>query len=712
MEHTQSQIADEVRRIYSHLDDTTEVEPSLSHPLTSEKVQANGLTYTQLSEQLKKAETALRESQERLQLVMQGSRDGFWDWNILTNECYVSDRWKELRGYATDEQIEDPISVWSNGIHPDDRDRVIRAFYAHLEQKSALFNEEYRIQRKDKTYIWVLDRGQAVWNESGQATRIAGSQTDITYLKNSEEAVRYSELVYRMLADTMPQMFWITRPDGYHEYYNQRWYNYTGTQPGQTDGEEWQHLLHPDDVEKTAEVWQESLQTGKPYDIEYRFRRASDGEYRWHIGRALPLRDENGQVLKWFGSCTDIHDQKLAIEERAEALERERAARMEQEKANRIKDEFLAVLSHELRSPLNPILGWIRLLRTRKLDGERFDQALETIERNAKLQAQLIEDLLDVSRILRGKLTLTFAPVNLATAIEAAIDTVRLPAQTKQIQIQKHFPLIPIKVSGDFNRIQQVIWNLLSNALKFTPEGGQISVDLITDLTTDQTDSNSDHSYVAKIIVRDNGKGIAPDFLPHVFDQFRQADSSTTRQFGGLGLGLSIVRHIVQMHNGTIMVDSAGENQGSAFTVALPLSQSAASSASSASSSPVPHYPLSNLKILVVDDEADSRQLLSFLLEQYGATVTSAESAQEALDQIAQSGPDVLVSDLGMPEMDGYALIRKLRAEGRTMRAIAVTGYARDEDREAALQAGFQAHVTKPIEPTELVKTIVAIVNK
>jgi hypothetical protein len=716
MEHTQSQIADEVRRIYSHLDDTTEVEPSLSNSLTNGKVQANGLTYTQLSEQLKRAESALRESQERLQLVMQGSRDGFWDWNILTNECYVSDRWKELRGYSSNEQIEDPISVWSNGIHPDDRDRVIRAFHTHLEQKSALFNEEYRIQRKDKTYIWVLDRGQTLWNESGQATRIAGSQTDITYLKNSEEAVRHSELVYRMLADTMPQMFWITRPDGYHEYFNQRWYDYTGTQPGQTDGESWQDILHPDDVEKTAEVWRESLQTGKPYDIEYRFRRASDGEYRWHIGRALPLRDENGLVLKWFGSCTDIHDQKLAIEERAEALERERAARMEQEKANRIKDEFLAVLSHELRSPLNPILGWIRLLRTRKLDGERFDQALETIERNAKLQAQLIEDLLNVSRILRGKLTLTFAPVNLVTAIEATIDTVRLPAQTKQIQIQKQFPPIPIKVSGDFNRIQQVIWNLLSNALKFTPEGGKISVEL----TTDQADSNSDHSCVAKITVRDNGKGIAPDFLPHVFDQFRQADSSTTRQFGGLGLGLSIVRHIVEMHNGTITVDSAGENQGSTFTVSLPLAQSAGSFSLSSSSSPIPHYPLSDLKILVVDDETDSRQLLSFLLEQYGATVTAAESAQAALDQIAQSCPDVLVSDLGMPEMDGYALIRKLRSEGRSvdaiakqacLPAIAVTGYARDEDREAALKAGFQAHVTKPIEPTELVKTIVAIVK-
>lgn len=685
--------------MHSRLDDAIEA----GHSSTG-RLSANGMTDTrQLSEQLKQTEMALRESQERLQLIMQGSRDGFWDWNILRNECYVSDRWKELRGYAAHEEIEDPMALWSNGIHPDDRDRVIRAFHTYLERKSAIFSEEYRIRRKDGTYVWVLDRGQALWDAEGRPLRIAGSETDITYLKKTEEALRYSELVYRMLADTMPQIFWITRPDGYHEYYNQRWYDYTGTQPGETDGEGWQNSLHPDDVARTAQVWQESLQTGKPYDIEYRFRRASDGEYRWHIGRALPLRDENGQILKWFGSCTDIHDQRLAIEERAEALERERAARMEQEKANRIKDEFLAVLSHELRSPLNPILGWIHLLRTRRLDAEKMDQALETIERNAKLQAQLIEDLLDVSRILRGKLTLTFAPVNLATAIEAAIETVRLPAQAKQLQIKKQFDSFPIKVSGDFIRIQQVVWNLLSNAVKFTPEGGQITIEL----TTAQTDANS----VARIIVRDNGKGIAPDFLPYVFEQFRQADSSTTRHFGGLGLGLSIVRHIVEMHDGAIDVDSPGENQGSTFTVSLPLLETASPVSPASPASPAPHFPLSNLSILVVDDEPDARQLLSFLLEQYGAKVAIAGSAQEALEQIARSCPDVLVSDLGMPQMDGYALMRKLRAEGRSMKAIAVTGYARDEDREAALQVGFQAHITKPIEPTELVKTIAAIVR-
>jgi hypothetical protein len=518
-----------------------------------------------------------------------------------------------------------------------------------------------------------------------------------------------NELVYRLLADTMPQIFWITQVDGYHEYFNQRWYDYTGKHPGETDGEGWQDVLHPEDVEKTVQRWQESLKTGKPYNVEYRLRGAS-GEYRWHIGRALPLFDPGGQILRWFGSCTDIHDQRCAIEERAQALERERAARMEQEKANRLKDEFLAVLSHELRSPLNPILGWINLLRTRKLDPAKFEQALETIERNAKLQAQLIEDLLDVSRILRGKLALAFAPVNLSTTIEAALETVRLPAQAKNILIEKRFEPGMQRVSGDFNRLQQVIWSLLSNAVKFTPDGGHITIELST-VCCDTPDSMP----VAQIIVRDTGKGIAKDFLPFVFEQFRQADSSTTRQFGGLGLGLAIVRHIVEMHNGTIAVESPGENQGSSFTIRLPFVKSpgqALTPTCPVPVSPARHLPLAELEILIVDDEPDARYLLNFLLEQYGATVRTAESAQMALQALEAFQPDLLVSDLGMPEMDGYALIRQIRSQGRSFSAIALTAYAREEDRNAALDAGFQAHVTKPIEPAELVKTIATLAGR
>lgn len=706
MEHALSQLADDVLQFNSDLDDSLEGDRSSSEP-------PDCLPCSQTLEQLKQTESDLRESQERLQLMMQGSRDGFWDWNIAKSECYVSDRWKELRGFAADADLDDPLAVWKEGIHPADRDRVLRAFYAHLDRKSTSFNEEYRVYRQDGSYVWVLDRGRALWDDRGQAIRIAGSETDITYLKQTEQALRHNELVYRMLADTMPQIFWITHADGYHEYFNQRWYDYTGQHPGEGDGEGWQNILHPDDIEATTQSWQESLQTGKPYNVEYRLRNVS-GEYRWHIGRALPLPDQDGRILRWFGSCTDIHDQKCAIEERAQALERERAARMEQEKANRLKDEFLAVLSHELRSPLNPILGWINLLRTRKLDAAKFEQALETIDRNAKLQAQLIEDLLDVSRILRGKLALTFAPVNLVTATEAALETVRLSAQAKNIQIEKHFEPGMQKVSGDFNRLQQVIWNLLSNAVKFTPKNGRITIELSTAFMS-ESDFSSTAPTVAQIIVRDTGKGISKDFLPFVFEQFRQADSSTTRQFGGLGLGLAIVRHIVEMHNGTIAVESPGENQGASFTIRLPFVKATVPSTAPVASTPAaptPHLPLAGLEILVVDDEPDARYLLNFLLEQYGATVKTAESARMALECLESFQPDLLVSDLGMPEMDGYALIRKIRAEGRSFNAIAVTAYAREEDRNAALEAGFQAHVTKPIEPTELVKTIATLAGR
>lgn len=514
-----------------------------------------------------------------------------------------------------------------------------------------------------------------------------------------------NELIYRHLADTMPQIFWITQPDGYHEYYNQRWYDYTGTKPGDSHGEGWQNPLHPDDVERTVVVWQESLRTGTPYDIEYRFRRASDGEYRWHIGRAMPLRDKDGRILKWFGSCTDIHDQKLALEERDQSLERERAARNELEKANRIKDEFLAVVSHELRSPLNPILGWARLLRTKSFDPQSRDRALETIERNAKLQSQLIDDLLDVSRILRGKLNVTLAPVNLATVIEASITTVQIAAEAKSIQIYKNFDAQVGKVTGDFNRLQQVVWNLLTNAVKFAPEGGRVKVYL----------TQSQQS--AQVQICDNGKGIRAEALPYIFERFRQADNGTTRQFGGLGLGLAIVQHIVEVHKGTIKADSAGENQGATFTVQIPLIPEPVTVPEVQSMTVVSlqddEQLLTGLNLLVVDDEDDARELNQFLLEQDGATVKVAGSAMEALSIVTQLMPDVIISDLGMPLVDGYEFIQRVRQlpveQGGKIPAIAVTAYAREEDRIAALKAGFQAHLTKPVEATQLLKTVLQL---
>ncbi|HEY9597146.1 MAG TPA: PAS domain S-box protein, partial [Cyanophyceae cyanobacterium] len=415
---------------------------------------------------------------------------------------------------------------------------------------------------------------------------------------------------------------------------------------------------------------------------------------------------------------------------RARLYEAEQQARTQAESANRIKDEFLAVLSHELRSPLNPILGWVRLLRSRKFDEKATDRALETIERNAKLQTQLIEDLLDVSRILRGKMVLNEAPVNLVTTIEAALETVRLSAQAKTIQIQTTFNSQVGKVLGDANRLQQVVWNLLSNAIKFTPSGGRVEVRLerwnvgrlnglevgkLAGLKVRRLEENQQPvTAYAQIQVIDTGKGIDPNFLPYVFDYFRQENSTTTRIFGGLGLGLAIVRHLVELHGGTVSADSPGLEQGAIFTIRLPLMELETTADEQdvvRRNSP----SLQGLSILVVDDDNDTRDLLIFTLEQYDAQVTATNSAEAALKALESVTPDILLSDIGMPETDGYMLIREIRKmskpDVREIPAIALTAYAGETDRQQILKAGFQQHITKPVEPDVLARAIASLLK-
>jgi PAS domain S-box-containing protein len=372
------------------------------------------------------------------------------------------------------------------------------------------------------------------------------------------------------------------------------------------------------------------------------------------------------------------------------------------QQANRIKDEFLAIVSHELRSPLNPILGWSTLLQTQKLDQTKTTYALKTIARNAKLQAELIEDLLDISRILRGKLSLNICQVNLVSIVEAAIETVQLSASAKSIQIHTQLESNVGLVSGDSSRLQQVVWNLLSNAVKFTEAGGQVEIRL------------QRNGSFAQISVSDTGKGISPDFLPYVFDYFRQEDGATTRKFGGLGLGLAIVRHLLELHGGTIEVESPGEGKGATFTVKLPsLPNSIHTSFDNKSSER--SLNLEGIEILVVDDAADTREYIAFLLETYGANVTAVASAVEALATLAKSKVDVLVSDIGMPEMNGYMLMQQLRTlpsnQGGKIPAIALTAYAGEIDYQLAMSAGFQRHIPKPVEPTRLVEAIVDLLR-
>jgi signal transduction histidine kinase/DNA-binding response OmpR family regulator len=408
----------------------------------------------------------------------------------------------------------------------------------------------------------------------------------------------------------------------------------------------------------------------------------------------------------------EIAERKQAEEERARMLVREQAARAEAEAANRTKDEFLATLSHELRTPLTAILGWSHLLKTNKFDEQNTARALETIERNARSQSQLIDDLLDVSRIITGKLHLDVRPVELSTIVEAAIDSTRPAADAKAIRFEVTLDKSANQVSGDASRLQQVVWNLFTNAVKFTPEGGRVHVRL---------EHADDH---AEIIISDTGQGINPQFLPYIFDRFRQADGSTTRKHGGLGLGLAIARHLVEMHGGTIKAHSDGINQGSTFSVRLPLrtanlspeegaTQSISSLTNNGQGSFLSFPVLEGLRVLVVDDEDDTRDLIATVLRRCGAEVLGCETASEALEQCQTWSPDLLISDIGLPGEDGYSLIEKVRAFDEPcgqVPAVALTAYASPEDRDRVLSAGFQMHIAKPVEPEELV-TIIANVS-
>ncbi|MDZ8187394.1 MAG: PAS domain S-box protein [Nostoc sp. ChiSLP02] len=650
-------------------------------------------------QEYKQAEQALRRSEERLRFALEAAGMVAWEWNRTTGEVVRSHTSHEIIGISCDAGSE-VDSEFFNLIHADDRGLVFGSLDRAIAEKSS-YSAEFRIIKPDGSLRWMFDRGRVICNDGGNVVRMSGVIQDITDRKQVEFALRESELKFRTLADKMPQLFWITRPDGYHEYFNQRWFEYTGMTLEQTQGWSWHNLLHPDDRQRSLEIWQQSLRTGNDYTIEYRFQRASDREYRWFLGLAFPMRDADGQIIKWFGSCTDIHDQRCLLEERNRALAQEQSARQQAEAANRIKDEFLAVLSHELRTPLNPILGWSRLLRQGKLDANKTTVALETIERNAKLQIQLIDDLLDISRILQGKLSLNSAAVNLQRTITAAIETVRLAAEAKAIQIQTQFTSETVTVLGDATRLQQVFWNLIANAVKFTPQNGQIKVRL------------SKSKSQAQIQVQDTGKGIRPEFLPFVFDTFRQADSSTTRTFGGLGLGLAIVRHLVELHGGLVKAESTGEEQGATFTVTLPLMLAAVSTSQAAAMSD--RFHLQGINILAVDDEVDNLELVQFILEQAGATVVVVSLATEALVKLRQSKPDILLTDIAMPQVDGYTLMQQIRQlpaeQGGQIPAIALTAYAGEMNQQQALAASFQMHLSKPIDPEVLVQAIFELLN-
>jgi PAS domain S-box-containing protein len=551
-------------------------------------------------------------------------------------------------------------------------------------------SDEDRFERADGSVDWVKWEVRPWFDTTGEIGGIGIFSEDITERKRAEEALRESERQLRTLADTVPQLIWMAEADGNIFWYNQRWYDYTGTTAEEMLGWGWQSVHDPKILPKVLEQWHSSLATGKPFEMEFPLR-GVDGVFRWFLTRVNPLPDSQGRIVRWFGTNTDI--------------EESRRARQVAEESSRLKDEFLATVSHELRTPLTAIVGWTSLLKSEQLDEGTTSHAIQVVDRNARSLTQLIENLLEVTRGQTGKIRLNLRAVELASVIHAALDAVLPAAEAKQIRL--HTVLDPKAglVTGDPDRLQQVVWNLLTNSIKFTPEGGRVQVSL---------QRMTSH---VEITVSDTGCGISREFLPFVFDRFRQADASTTRAHGGLGLGLSIVRHLTEMHGGTVSAYSPGKQQGSTFVVRLPLTSRQAEVGGKAVPYPNTGYIagdssriLQGVKVLVVDDEPDTLELLRIVLELSGALVVTANSAAKALERLEETDPDVLLSDIGMPDKDGFDLIREVRSlppeRGGRVPAVALTAYTRAEDRTTALAAGFDMHIPKPVQPADVVAAV------
>lgn len=467
------------------------------------------------------------------------------------------------------------------------------------------------------------------------------------------------------------------------------------------------NVLHPEDRERVETVLQQSQASGNEYNEQFRVVYA-DGRTEWISARGKTFLDDDGTPRKMMGVVRQITEQKAAEQDLAAVYDREKRARDEAEDANRAKDFFLAFVSHELRSPLNAILGWSKILLTKKVDEETQRDALETIERSARAQAQLINDLVDSARITSGKLRLEFHPVNLYEIIKTVFHALKPSAENKNIQFEFEAATEEVPVFADTGRLQQVFNNLISNSIKFTPENGKISINL-------ETSGNS-----AQIIVRDNGQGINPESLPFIFRQFSQADEAAPQSKGGLGLGLSIVKILVEKHNGTVRVQSEGAGRGSTFTVELPLTaKNQESSDDENEFAQSDERPLRGITILIVEDDDDSREVLSLFLEQCGARVRSAESAAAAMKILraaASDLPNVIISDLAMPDEDGYSLISRIRklpqGNGGDISAIALSAFATKDNKQKAFEVGFQKYNTKPFEPDLLIQEILSLVKK
>ena len=692
------------------------------------------------------------DSAQRLSLALSASRMGDWSWDSATDVVTLSDRAAEIFGIPPG-----PHMTWDamrEVLHPDDRERAREAVVQALERRDD-YDIEYRVRHEGGADRWISARGRGFYDQAGAVQGMLGVVHDITERKTLEaqlerrgqslEIVNQVGLIVAAELDLHKIVSAVTdaatKVSGarfgafFYNLLDEKGESYTLYTLSGVDRSHFEKFPMPRNTAVFGPTFRgegtirlANVKKDARYGKNDTYHGMPPGHLPVTSYLAVPVVSRNGEV---HGGLFLGHEEEGVFDEAAQAVveglaaqaavaidnarlyELEQRSRRAAEDANQMKDEFLATLSHELRTPLTSIVGWVHMLRTGRLAEADQRRALETIERNAKAQQQIIEDILDVSRIMTGKLRLELTPVNVVEAVEAAIEALRPLMEAKEQRLVRVMESPGITVLGDRNRLQQVFWNLVSNAIKFTPKGGRINVSL------KRADSR------VEILVSDSGEGIAPEFLPHVFDRFKQADSSTTRPHGGIGLGLSIVRHLLELHGGTVHAASAGPGKGSTFTVCLPVAVAVArdeprrmnmARERTREPSDVPGadaYDIKGLKVLVLDDEADARELIAAILARSGAEVEAASSVAEALRCVPRWKPHVIVSDIGMPGEDGYSFMNKLRrlphAEGGSIPAAALTAYARAEDRLRSLSAGFQTHVAKPVDPVELVAVVASL---